>query len=282
MAWKIAFAWQIAKGIKNGSDDELEASAEACEVWGWYCGALVILGLIGEVLLAVLHPPRDSIFDRWGSVAADMLVAVGVAGEVQFARMGFRREQELTLRSNEKLAIATESAAQANARATEAQQRIADAEKETAFARLEQERLKGLLAWRSIGHDAGLAIGKTLSEGKPGDVNIQWPASDIEAQYLSLQLLNILQGAGWNTHQLAISLTSAVTFGIAVSGSASPEIEMIRRALTSGGIEYSDNDPPRPLGGTQAFGAIPHDCTTIYVGSKPASSIVAKIKGTSP
>ena len=56
--------------------------------------------------------------ERWGSVIADSLVAIGVALEIKFGQMAGLRQRKLRRRSDE-------IAAKANARAAEAQAELA-------------------------------------------------------------------------------------------------------------------------------------------------------------
>lgn len=94
-------AWRLKNGVMNAGDNQLGVAAESCERWTWACGGLVVLGLIAEFALAIIHPSYDSFWDIGGSALADALIALGVGGEVLFARMGFSRQGELQRRSAE-------------------------------------------------------------------------------------------------------------------------------------------------------------------------------------
>jgi len=118
-------AWRLINGVKNASDGDLEASSESCEYWSWFFGGLVVFGIAAEVVIGICHPAYDSVWGKWGSTLANALVVLGVAGEIQFSRMGFRRDQELKRRSDKVVA-------EANARAAMAEQRAADANLELA------------------------------------------------------------------------------------------------------------------------------------------------------
>jgi hypothetical protein len=99
--------WRLANGIKKASDDELAASAEACEWWAWRGAIVLMVGLIAEIILAVWDAPHESISGRWGTVGATVLVALGVWTEVQFAKIGSRSTEERTLRAHSRLATTT-------------------------------------------------------------------------------------------------------------------------------------------------------------------------------
>ena len=98
----IPFAWRLPKGIKSASDEALELSGDACEALSWRCGGIVAIGVLAEVAIAFFHPPYDSFWEQWGSVVANAVVMLGVAGEVQFSMMAFRRDKELKRRSDKK------------------------------------------------------------------------------------------------------------------------------------------------------------------------------------
>jgi len=115
----ILFAWRLPNGIMNASDGELESSGDVCETWSWVCGGAVVFGVLAEVAIAFCHPPYDSFLERWGSVIANAVVMLGVAGEVQFSMMAFRRDKELKLRSEKKVVEANARAAEALLKAEE-------------------------------------------------------------------------------------------------------------------------------------------------------------------
>ena len=45
-------AWRLKNGIQNATDEELEHAAESCEWWSWGFAAILIVGLVGEGVLA--------------------------------------------------------------------------------------------------------------------------------------------------------------------------------------------------------------------------------------
>ena len=103
-------AFRLTNGVINASDCELGHSFESCERWAEGSALAVIAGLVLEVGIAFSHPPFNSFWEHWGAVVADTLVALGVAGEVLFGRMGRTRQNELTRRSDKKLTEAIDRA----------------------------------------------------------------------------------------------------------------------------------------------------------------------------
>ena len=96
-------AWRLKNGVKKATNGELEAAVDSCERWGWGCGGTLLVGLVAELALAAVHPAYDSFGGRWVATLADFLVALGVAGEIQFSTMGYRRHTELQRRSDIKV-----------------------------------------------------------------------------------------------------------------------------------------------------------------------------------
>jgi hypothetical protein len=111
----------------KASEEELEASVESCEAWTWGCGGLIVVGLLAEFVLAIFHPPYDSFWERWVPAAGSALIALGVAGEILFARMGFARQSELQRQTNRQLAEAWSMAEEAQHDARSADDMARDA-----------------------------------------------------------------------------------------------------------------------------------------------------------
>jgi hypothetical protein len=164
----------------NAIDPELEVSSDSCELWGWICGGLVVAALIAEVVLAYKNPPYGAPLERLGALFTDATIALGVAGEVMFARMGHKRDGELKRRAALEIARLKDEAAQANNRALQ--------------ARLELERLKKP---RSIDHPAQQRVAGKVDRfaGTPFIFTVL--ANDPEAAALLEQLTTTLAMAGW-------------------------------------------------------------------------------------
>jgi hypothetical protein len=112
----------------NGSDDELRKGISQNETRAEWGGAAVVFGLAIEVVLTAAFRHGESIIEGWGPVFADMLIALGVAAEILFARKARSKAESLQRRSDEKIA-------ELNARAAEAERdtaRIREALRTTA------------------------------------------------------------------------------------------------------------------------------------------------------
>jgi hypothetical protein len=103
---------------------------ENCSEWG---GIAVVFGLVVEVVLTATYRHGESIIEAWGPVVADILIALGVAAEILFARKARSKSETLQLRSAEKVA-------EANARATAADLARVKLEAQLAPRMLNQEQ----------------------------------------------------------------------------------------------------------------------------------------------
>jgi hypothetical protein len=160
---------------ERGSEDKLrnsEAWYGTAATWG---GAAVIFGLVMEVALTAAFAKGQSFIEEWGPVAADVLIALGVACEVGFAAKARSKTEALKLLSDEKVAEARITAALANERA-------AVSEKEAAEARERTAAIEKLTAWRRITPKQHMQIVDTLREHAPLiDLLIEYERGDTEA-----------------------------------------------------------------------------------------------------
>ena len=158
------------------------------------------------------------------------------------------------------VAVATENAAKANERA-------ASLERDAAQAKLETERLKSQLAWRSLPQNLENLFSNALSN-HAGKVNIQHVANDTEAQYFAIQLANIFGRAGWEVGLSSVSMSGVAIFGIWVPDTKSPSTQTVRNALGAIGIGFSTQ--ALPVGGAGfSSGSTIADAPILFIGSKP-------------
>lgn len=101
----------------NASDIELDGASSSCERRQWGCAGFVVAAVVAELVIAGVHPSYDSQLNKWGTVLADVAIALGIVGEVIFGRLDARIQTELRRRSNEQLTSATQAAGEANERA---------------------------------------------------------------------------------------------------------------------------------------------------------------------
>src|SRR4051794_5991945 len=128
----------------NKTDQNLKDAIASNEKIALWCAGAVVFGLVLDVILAsAFHAPPETFVSHWGPVAAGAIVALGVAGEVWFGRKSRIDSEELTRRSEERLAKAINSAAQAN-------ERTAILEKEAAEARERTAEIERITQWRRV------------------------------------------------------------------------------------------------------------------------------------
>jgi hypothetical protein len=235
-------AWRLINGVKNASDGELEVSGDSCEFWSWRCGGVVVGGLIAEIALAWCHPPYDSFWERWGSVLANALVTIGVAGEVLFSRMAFRRDKELKLRSDKKFA-------EANARADEARRAARKAQQET-------ELLRERLAWRRLTKRQFDSIIISMREFPSFDIALRHVGNDHESATFAGEIAMALAATG--SRVTPDWMTPDAQFGLSLSpmreGDGS-RFALLKSALENAGLEVVIGNPL--------------DRLTLHIGSKP-------------
>ncbi len=98
----------------NPSDDELERGISGNETWSKVCAWAVVAGLVIEAVLAAVYGGHASLIENWAPVFADALIALGVFGEIFFSGKVSEAEENLRLRSKEKVAEAIARAAEAD------------------------------------------------------------------------------------------------------------------------------------------------------------------------
>ncbi|HEY7749288.1 MAG TPA: hypothetical protein VH933_11490 [Aestuariivirgaceae bacterium] len=180
---------------------------------------------------------------------------------------------------------ARERIGELDARAAEArrelgysQERIAELGKETAEAKLEQERLKAQLAWRTLTFEMANKIHAKLAT-KPGFVRVQFVKGDPESHHLAIEFANLFIKAKWTAGVTSLDIPGATLAGMYVPGPDTPEVILIREALTAAGIGFSVGEIPAPAMATEAGPkgvTIPADAPRLVVGSKPQPPITNK------
>ena len=90
-----------------------------------------------------------------------------------------------------KVADAKREGIEAGKTAGDALVRAAGLEKEAATARLETEKLKQVVAWRTLSPDVRAKLDKVLAS-KPASVNLRYMDGDPEAMYLGVQMTEVL------------------------------------------------------------------------------------------
>jgi hypothetical protein len=105
-----------------------------------------------------------------------------------------------------------------NARIQEANAVAALAKKDAADARLEQERIKAQLAWRTLPPSASSELSRLLSS-TPGTAKVAYTSNDPEALNLAIQIGNALVNGKWNVVRFeSRAFQTKLFFGIFING----------------------------------------------------------------
>ncbi len=116
--------------------------------------------------------------------------------------------------------------------------RAAELEKEAAAARLETEKLKAGVAWRTFSEAQGTELGKVLS-GKPGSVNLRWMDGDPEAPFLAIQISQILERAHWKVAPGSLKPANGIMFGFVLPPVAGDDAQTLREAFAAAKLPFS-------------------------------------------
>jgi hypothetical protein len=172
----------------NATETQLEIASSSCEWWAIGFGALVIVSVIVEVIIACIEPPyAEFLVD---SAFTDAGIAIGVIGEVAFGMWDSRIQTELRKRSNDRLKEAEISLASAIERA-------AKLEKEAADARGRVAEIERLTAWRRISSDDRQQIADELRAIADSlDAHIEYQNGDAEALSYASAIADIFNRAG--------------------------------------------------------------------------------------
>jgi len=233
------------------SDAELEQKSSAFERWAVYCGALVVVGLLLEVFIAICHTNYELSWERWASVGADALVATGVLGEIFFNARAHSYDSELRRRSNDRLSEANKMAAEANERA-------AVLETAAAAARLETERVKAAAAWRRISTAQHAQLVEQLKGNIKGKVWVEFVGKDPEAAQFHADLLQTLNDSGVSTQGFS---GWEMAVGLRITNPNTEDAQVLRNAFGALGIAFE----PQTEAGLQSAASD----VEIIVGSKP-------------
>lgn len=138
-------------------------------------------------------------------------------------------------------------------------------EKTTVDAKLEQERLKAQLAWRTVLPDVELAL-KSELEKNAGAVNVRYTDGDPEALFLALQYSSIFAAAHWQVGFGGVKFQNTLAFGLFIPGPDNQQVFSLRKAFNDAKIPFDPQDLP-PIGMGTVISTVPN-APILMVGSK--------------
>ena len=144
--------------------------------------------------------------------------------------------------------------------------RAAQLEKEAANARLETEKIKQAVAWRSIPSEAASSLESALA-ASPGAVNIRYTEGDPEALVLAIQFARIFERAHWEVALGALKMIGAIFTGIDIPPHVGTDMETLQDAFRAAQIPFLSE--PIPASGVLGnMGSTIPGAPTIVIGSK--------------
>jgi hypothetical protein len=143
--------------------------------------------------------------------------------------------------------------------------RAAQLEREAANARLETEKLKAVVAWRTISASENAAIERILS-AKPGSVNLRWTDGDPEALFFAIQISQVLQRAHWSVASGSFKPANGILFGFILPPALGNDVQTLRDAFTAARLPFSA--VPLPQQGMSLMVSTIPDAPFLMVGSR--------------
>jgi hypothetical protein len=164
-----------------------------------------------------------------------------------------------------KVADAKREGIEAGKTAGDALVRAAGLEKEAATARLETEKLKQVVAWRTLSPDVRAKLDKVLAS-KPASVNLRYMDGDPEAMYLGVQMTEVLRKANWQVGPGSIKPNGVIFEYILPQEEANnPAAQTLREAFKAADIPFFvGNVPPSSGFNVTAMPGAP----TLLIGSR--------------
>jgi hypothetical protein len=127
---------------------------------------------------------------------------------------------------------------------TELQSKTSSLDAESAKSRLETEKLKAVVAWRTISTAQNIELEKVLSEGH-GSVNLRWTDGDPEALFLAIQISQVLQKAKWQVAAGSFKPANRILFGLILPPDAGKDADTLRQAFSAAHLSFSSVPVPQ-------------------------------------
>jgi hypothetical protein len=143
--------------------------------------------------------------------------------------------------------------------------RAAELENEAANARLETEKIKGVVAWRVLSPETASKLEQVLAT-KPGSVNLRYTDGDPEALFLASQISQILNQAHWKLAPGALKLPNTIIVGFVLPDATGADAQTLRGAFSSAKVPFMTN--PLPASGLGFSTSTIAGAPTLMVGSK--------------
>lgn len=147
-------------------------------------------------------------------------------------------------------------------------------------ARVEQERLKQLVRWRTITPEDMKILTAELAKGG-GEIDLAFAPGDPESEYFALKIIGndgvaaVNNSSGirkWHVY-LRPWTSNGMFFGVAIPGPENNQVKFLRHAFSAAHIEFSTENPPEEvspitLGSGLAYTPAPKHEALIVIGLK--------------
>ncbi len=254
-------AWCLPNGTIKATENQLESASSSCERWAIWCGALVVVSVIAELVIAWAAPPYNSFLAY--SAITDAAIAIGIVGEVGFGMWNSRIQTELRSRSNAKLGEAVKAAGDANDRAAKAE--------------LETEKLRIAASWRSLSKEQYESLALALRTGGPGaSLRICVLMNDQESLAFAHSIAIPFRAARWAVGYRFESYTHNIMTGLMLPEPRDNWLEemkvvngRVRDAFISAEISFVNGWPLEPYQFAEDNTPLSAPIAWLYVGPKP-------------
>lgn len=154
------------------------------------------------------------------------------------------RQREAALQ--ERIATAQVEAARAAEAAGKAHERAAGLERDAEQARVQHERLKEQVAWRTMSPETFSALANALKNGS-GRVTLAYMIVDTEAMYFGYQISRALHLANtWLVQLEPRTYSDVLLLGLTITGRNPAAVRALRDAFKTSGLEFYSDDVPDP------------------------------------
>lgn len=132
----------------------------------------------------------------------------------------------------------------------EANARAETAHSEAERARLEQEKLKAVVQWRTISPSDMQTLVAELAKGS-GEIDLAYSPADPESRYFATKILGDAftaankaeGGVKWHVYMRAW-MSNAMLFGIAIPGPENDQVKFLRHAFSAARIGFTSEKLP--------------------------------------
>lgn len=232
--------------MESKQSEKLRTDKSRHEVLARWGARIVVLGLVIEVALAYLSEEHKIWWRKWGPVAADALVALGVIAEIYFGKKASEAGDKLQIQADE---------------------RVANAELEAARSRERTAIVESRTAWRRISSTFRRTLASVIRNTQSElIVRIECDA-DGEAHMYAYEIAKAFySGGAVNTAVYRNSYLHHIPYGVWVDAAHDADVAAIMKTFVDCEIQVSRVSKDLSLPTLRMDGKVPN--VYIYVGLK--------------